>query len=121
MITVEQRKQVRKWRVRRDMEGTETRPRLSVNLSLRHVSAQLIDDSKGKTLAAASTISPELRSQLKGKASGNIKAAQAVGALIAQKALEKGIASVVFDRGSRRYHGGVKALADSARSAGLKF
>ncbi|MEK6544840.1 MAG: 50S ribosomal protein L18 [Elusimicrobiota bacterium] len=121
MITVQQRKQIRKWRTRRNIKGTQERPRLSVNLSLKHISAQLIDDVSGKTLAAASTISTDLREQFKDKAAGNMKAAKVVGEAIAKKALQAGIATVVFDRGGKRYHGSVKTLADSARAAGLKF
>ncbi len=81
--------------------------------------AQIIDDTVGRTLVSASTTEPSLRSSLKG--TGNIEAAKAVGQLIAQRALEKGIQQVVFDRGGFLYHGRVAALADSAREAGLRF
>jgi len=95
------------------------RPRLSVSRTLHHTYAQIIDDGLGRTLVAASTLSSELKAN--GKSGGNIAAAEAVGALIGQKALAKGITSVVFDRGGHVYHGRVKALAEAARKAGLQF
>jgi len=106
-------------RVRRKISGTAERPRLCVYRSLRHIYAQVIDDEKGATLVAASTLSPEIRDKI--KYGGNVEAAKLVGSLIAQKALEKGIKRVVFDRGGYKYHGRVKALADAAREAGLEF
>ncbi len=99
--------------------GTPERPRLCVYKSLHHMHAQIIDDIAGHTLVSASTTEPALRESL--KSTGNIEAAKAVGKLIAQRALEKGIQQVVFDRGGFLYHGRVAALADSAREAGLKF
>jgi len=96
-----------------------TRPRLSVHRSLQHIYAQVIDDAQGKTVAAASTLSPELKGKL--KSSGNRAAAEAVGQLVAQKALAKGIKVVVFDRGGYVYHGRIQALADAARKGGLQF
>ncbi len=99
--------------------GTPERPRLCVYKSLRHIHAQIIDDLAGHTLVSASTTEPILRNSL--KSTGNIEAAKAVGRLIAQRALEKGIQQVVFDRGGFLYHGRIAALADSAREAGLKF
>lgn len=96
-----------------------TRPRLSVCRTLKHIYAQIIDDGQSKTLVAASSLSPDLEGKV--KSGGNQAAAEAVGALIAQKALEKGIKAVVFDRGGHVYHGRIKALADAARKAGLQF
>jgi large subunit ribosomal protein L18 len=93
---------------------------LSVYRSLHHIYAQVIDDTKGMTLVAASTVEPELREKLKEKG-GNIEAAKMVGTAIAKKAAEKGITKVVFDRGGQIYHGRVKALATAAREGGLEF
>lgn len=107
-------------RLRKKIFGTAERPRLSVFRSLHHIYAQLIDDSNGITVMTASTVEPELKSKLKGKC-GNINAAKAVGAAIAQKAMAKGIKQVVFDRGGQIYHGRVKALAEAARESGLEF
>jgi large subunit ribosomal protein L18 len=98
--------------------GTPERPRLAVYKSHRHLYAQLIDDLSGHTLASASTLDKELRDKVKGS---NIKSAQAVGALIAERARKRGIEKVVFDRGGYPYHGVVKALAESAREGGLTF
>ena len=110
----------RKKRVRKKVFGTPERPRLSVYRSLKHIYAQVIDDTNGITLVAASTLDPALREQLKG-IKGKIEAARLVGKLVAERALEKGIKKVVFDRGGFKYHGRVKALADGAREAGLEF
>lgn len=106
-------------RVRIKVEGTADRPRLSVFRSLNHVYAQVVDDSRGHTVVSASTLDPELKSQLDGKA----KKAQAelVGQLVAKRALTEGVSQVVFDRGGYKYQGRVKALADAARQGGLKF
>jgi len=109
----------RKLRGRKKIWGTEDRPRLTVFRSLRHMYAQVIVDTTGMTIAAASTLSKELQGKL--KATGNAEAAKAVGALLAQKALDKGITQVVFDRNGLLYHGRVKALADAARERGLQF
>lgn len=106
-------------RVRKKIFGTAGRPRLSVFSSLKSIYAQVIDDEKGITLSAASTLSPEIRSQI--SYGGNKSAAKLVGKTIARKAIEKGIVSVVFDRGGKIYHGRVKALAEAAREVGLKF
>ena len=104
-------------RVRKKVHGTASRPRLNVFRSSKHIYAQVIDDLKGATLAAASSLDKEL-----GIANGgNVEAARKVGALIAQRAKEKGIEAVVFDRGGYVYHGRVKALAEAAREAGLQF
>jgi large subunit ribosomal protein L18 len=104
-------------RVRAKVVGTPERPRLSVFRSHRHISAQVIDDTAGRTLAAASTVEKELR----GSPGGNVAAAAVVGRLVAERALAKGIRRVVFDRGGYKYHGRVAALADAARQAGLEF
>lgn len=106
-------------RVRKKISGTAERPRLNVFRSLNHIYAQIIDDERGHTLVAASTLDPEIRSVI--KTGGNVEAARLVGQLIGKRALEKGIEAVVFDRGGYKYHGRVAALADGAREAGLKF
>jgi large subunit ribosomal protein L18 len=108
-------------RLRKKVSGTPERPRLSVYRSLHHIYAQVIDDTKGLTLVAASTVEPELREKLKTSSGGNIEAAKVVGNAIAKKAVEKGITKVVFDRGGQIYHGRVKALATAAREGGLEF
>ncbi|HET8666985.1 MAG TPA: 50S ribosomal protein L18 [Terriglobales bacterium] len=105
-------------RIRKKLQGTGERPRLSVYRSLNNISVQLIDDQKGVTLLSASSI--EGRKQGK-KQGGNVAAAKEIGKLIADRAKEKGITKVVFDRGGYLYHGRVKALADAAREAGLQF
>jgi large subunit ribosomal protein L18 len=105
-------------RVRKNMFGMEDRPRLAVFRSTNHIYTQIINDTEGVTLVAASTADKELKSL---KSGGNIEAAKKVGELIAKRALEKKIETVVFDRGGFLYHGRVKALADAAREAGLKF
>jgi len=109
----------RKYHVRKKVFGTPDRPRLSVFRSNRHIYAQIIDDSAGVTLASASTMSKSLREQLE-RGSGK-KAAQIVGEAIAKAALSVGIKCVCFDRNGYRFHGRVKALAESARKAGLVF
>ncbi len=106
-------------RVRAKVKGTLSRPRLCIFRSLNHVYAQVIDDIAGHTLAAASTIDPELRDELGGKAKTERSAL--VGTLIAKRALSQGVTQVAFDRGGRQYHGRVKALAEAARKSGLKF
>jgi large subunit ribosomal protein L18 len=105
--------------VRKKVSGTPERPRLSVFRSNRHIYAQLIDDTAGVTLVAASTRTKAMRDQL--SRAGNKKAAEAVGEVLAKKALDVGIKCVCFDRGPYRYHGRVKSLADAARKAGLAF
>jgi large subunit ribosomal protein L18 len=104
-------------RIRRKVEGTEQRPRLAVFRSLKHIYAQVIDDSKGHTLASAS--SNEKAAKVSN--GGNVGGAKEVGKLLAQRAKEKGVTKVVFDRGGYLYHGRVKALADAAREGGLEF
>ncbi|MDP2681836.1 MAG: 50S ribosomal protein L18 [Deltaproteobacteria bacterium] len=109
----------RKKRVRKKIIGTSERPRLNVYRSNRHIYAQIIEDAAGKTLIAASTLNKEFKDKL-----GDIKKAEAakkIGEFIAKKAIAKGIDNVVFDRGGFLYHGRVKAVADGAREAGLKF
>ena len=105
-------------RVRKKVEGTARRPRLCVFRSLSHIYAQVIDDEAGQTLVAASDLEEPVRS---GQAGPKTKAAAVVGALVGQRAREKGIKQVVFDRGGYRYHGRVRALAEAAREAGLQF
>ena len=105
--------------MRSRIQGTLDKPRLNVFRSLKHIYAQAIVDTEGKTLASASTLSPELREKL--KAPGNLNAAKEVGELIAQKCIEKGIQKVVFDRNGYLYHGRIKALAEAARAKGLIF
>ena len=110
----------RQARVRRAVKaGAKGRPRLSVFRSSKHIYAQIIDDLKGGTLVAASSMEKTLREA--GKTGANVDAAKAVGKLVAERAVEKGVTAVVFDRGRYLYHGRVKALADAAREAGLKF
>ena len=109
----------RQVRVRKKIKGTPARPRLNVFKSARHIYAQLIDDTTGKTLVAASTVIGEVNSGL--KYTGNIEAARKVGAAVAKLALAREITAVVFDRNGFLYHGRVKALAESARENGLTF
>jgi large subunit ribosomal protein L18 len=106
-------------RIRKKIRGTPERPRLAVFRSGAHIYAQVIDDDAGRTLAAASSLDKDVKA--KTKSGGNLTAAKEVGGLIASRAKEKGIAAVVFDRGGFQYHGRIKALADAAREAGLKF
>jgi large subunit ribosomal protein L18 len=103
------------FRIRQKMQGTAERPRLNVYRSLNHIYAQIIDDAKGETLLSASSLAA------KAKTGGNVAAAKEVGKLVAERAIEKGIKRVVFDRGGYLYHGRIKALADAAREAGLEF
>ena len=106
-------------RIRNKISGSTERPRLCVYRSSRYIYAQIVDDSRGKTLAAASTIEKDLRGECKG--TGNIEASKLVGKKIAERAKSKGIETVVFDRGGYLYHGRVKAVAEAARESGLKF
>jgi large subunit ribosomal protein L18 len=106
-------------RLRGHLSGTESRPRLAVFRSLTNIYAQVIDDTKGMTLAAASSLDTEIKSQADGKKKSDISVM--VGALVAQRAKEKGITLVTFDRGGNQYHGRVKALGEAARKEGLKF
>jgi len=109
-------------RVRAKVNGTLERPRLAVHRSLKHIYVQAIDDVGGRTLAAASSNEPDFRAQATKEAhGGNVGGAKKVGQLLAQRAREKGITQVVFDRGGYPYHGRVKSLADGARESGLEF
>jgi len=110
----------RKRHIGKIVRGTVERPRLAVYRSLSHIYAQLIDDQEGKTLLAVSDLSPEVKAKIKKDATKRVKSGL-VGELIAQKALEKKIKKVVFDRGGFKYHGRIKALAEAARNAGLEF
>ncbi len=109
----------RKRRIRTKVHGTPERPRLTVYKSLKHIYAQIIDDTTGRTLVAASTLSPEFKAL--GEVEGKVGAAEKVGQLVAKKALEKGVTKVVFDRNGFIYHGRIRAVADGARAAGLEF
>jgi large subunit ribosomal protein L18 len=111
--------QLRHWRVRKKISGTKERPRMSVCFTNENIEVQFIDDAAGVTLAAASTKSKATPDRE--KLAANVKSAKVLGALAAKAAIDKGIQAVVFDRGGASYHGKVKALADAAREAGLKF
>jgi large subunit ribosomal protein L18 len=109
-------------RLRKRITGTAERPRLSVFRSVSHIYAQVIDDTSGVTVAAASSVEPAVRGKLAaGQRGGNIAGAKAIGRLVAERLKEKGITRVVFDRGGFLYHGRVRAVAESAREAGLEF
>jgi len=105
--------------VRRKVHGTPERPRLAVFRSLQNISAQVIDDTAGRTLISASSGDKETRKET--KSGGNVAGAKVVGRVVAERALKSGVTQVVFDRGGYAYHGRVKALAEAARAAGLKF
>ncbi|HTB98034.1 MAG TPA: 50S ribosomal protein L18 [Terracidiphilus sp.] len=118
MITQTKRNAIRQRihaRIRQKLSGTSERPRLNVYRSLNHIYVQIIDDQKGETLVSASTLAQKV------KTGGNVAAAKEIGKAIAEAAKEKGIKSVVFDRGGFLYHGRIKAVADAAREAGLEF
>ena len=119
MIKKIEKKEIRKRihkRIRRKLSGTAERPRLAIFRSVAHIYAQVIDDVAGATVVSASTVDKGGKTN-----GGNVAAAKAIGKLVAERAKEKGIKSVVFDRGGYQYHGRVKALADAAREAGLEF
>ncbi len=118
-MTKAEARRERHHRLRKKLSGTVDRPRLFVRRSLHHIYAVLIDDSKGHTLAAVSTVDKSLAEGMSSKT--NVAAAQAVGTAIAGKAKAAGVSQVVFDRGGYKYHGRVRALADAAREAGLTF
>ena len=120
ILSRKQQTQKRHRRLRRHISGSSQRPRLAVFRSNNHIYAQIIDDLAQNTLCAASTLDKDLRATLKTTGS-TCSASTAVGELVAQRALAKGINQVVFDRGGNLYHGRIKALADAAREAGLKF
>ena len=109
-------RELRRWRIRKKVQGTADRPRMAVCFSNKNIHVQFIDDLAGKTLAAASTASKSAP-----EAKANVSGAQTIGKLAAEVAKNKGISKVVFDRAGARYHGKVKALADAAREAGLQF
>ena len=113
-----ERRRIRRYRIRNKVSGTQARPRLSVFRSSAHIYAQIIDDTQGVTLAQASS-RDDVKSLIEGK--GKVGVSVAVGKLLAQRAKDKGIAQVAFDRGGYLYHGRVKALADAAREGGLAF
>jgi|SRR5690625_104718 len=120
MITKPSKNETRKRRharVRKNVTGTEERPRLNVYRSNSHIYAQLINDNNGNTVASASTLDKELSLE----STGTVEAAEKVGELVAKRATDKGYKSIVFDRGGYLYHGRIKALADAAREAGLEF
>jgi large subunit ribosomal protein L18 len=110
--------QKRKWRIRKKVNGTAARPRLSVKFSSKHIYAQAVDDETGQTLAYLSSLDAELRKQ---KLAANVSSAETLGKAFAAKATSAGISDVVFDRNGARYHGKVKTFADAARDGGLKF
>lgn len=119
MISKQQRYQFRKERTRKNLQANAfTRPRLSVYRSGKYLYAQVVDDQKGTTVAAASSLEKELKGKADGK---SLAAAKVIGGLVAKRAIEKGVKTVCFDRGGRVYHGRVKALAEAAREAGLNF
>ena len=106
-------------RVRKKVSGSSDRPRLNIFRSLNHIYAQVIDDTAGQTIVAASTLDDDLKPQMKGLK--KVEQAALVGTAIAEKSKEKGVTTVIFDRGGYKYHGRVKSLAEAAREAGLKF
>ena len=108
-------------RVRKKVEGTPERPRLCVTKTLKHIYAQVIDDWAGRTLAAASTLDPEVRQRLNGASTKSVDAAKIVGLVVGERAKAAGITKVVFDRGGWIYHGRIKAVAEGAREAGLEL
>jgi large subunit ribosomal protein L18 len=111
--------QLRHWRIRKKVSGTAERPRMSVCFTGRNIHVQFVDDQKGVTISAASTLSKSTPNRE--KLAANVDSAKQLGTHAAKQALDKGIKQVVFDRGGARYHGKVKALADAAREAGLQF
>ena len=119
MINKGEKKEIRKRihkRIRRKLSGTNERPRLAVFRSVAHIYAQVIDDVAGATLVSASSVDKGAKTD-----GGNVAAAKTIGKLVAERAKEKGVTKVVFDRGGYHYHGRIKALADAAREAGLEF
>jgi large subunit ribosomal protein L18 len=114
-------RQRRHLRIRRTVAGTPDRPRLSVFRSVAHIYAQVVDDRAGRTLAAASSLDPEIKTHAAAKGKRKTEAGKLVGQLVARRAKEHGVSRVVFDRGGYMYHGRVKAVADGAREGGLEF
>ena len=120
--TKEDRRDRIKYRIRKRVQGTESRPRLTVYRSIAHIYVQVVDDTTGRTIASASSVEPSVKGTLETSArGGNIAGAQAIGKTIAARLKDKGVTRVVFDRNGFLYHGRVKAVADSAREAGLEF
>ena len=120
--TKEDRRDRIKHRIRKRVQGTEARPRLTIYRSVAHIYVQVVDDMTGRTIAAASSVEPSVKGALGKKARGsNVAGAQAIGKTIAERLKEKGVTRVVFDRNGFLYHGRVKAVADAAREAGLEF
>ena len=120
--TKEDRRDRIKFRIRKKMNGTAQKPRLSVFRSVSHIYVQVIDDMTGSTIASASTADPKVKGQMaKGVQGGNIKGAELIGTTIAERLKEKNITKVVFDRNGFLYHGRVRAVAEAARKAGLEF
>ena len=120
--TKEDRRYRIKYRIRKRVQGTESRPRLTVYRSVAHIYVQVVDDATGRTIASASSVEPSVKGTLeKAARGGNIAGAQAIGKTIAGRLKDKGVTRVVFDRNGFLYHGRVKAVADSAREAGLEF
>ena len=117
--TRQERRRLRRSRIRKKVSGTEQRPRVSLFRSNKHIYVQIIDDRNGRTLGGVSTLTKEFRDA--GTKPGTVEAAQVVGKLLAEKAKSLNIDTIVFDRGGFRYHGAVKALADAAREGGLNF
>ena len=114
-------RQRRHARIRKRVHGTGDRPRLAVHRSIRNIQGQLIDDDSGRTLMGLSTLAPELRDAAPGEGNRKVEAARAAGRLLAERACEHGLTTVVFDRGGFRYHGRVRAFAEGARAGGLSF
>lgn len=120
--TKEDRRDRIKYRIRKRVQGTEGRPRLTVFRSVGHIYVQVVDDMSGRTIAAASSVEPTVKAALPKEAKGgNVAGARAIGRAIAERLKEKGVTRVVFDRNGFLYHGRVKAVADAAREAGLEF
>ena len=120
--TKDDRRERIKHRIRKRVQGTEARPRLTIYRSVAHIYVQVVDDMTGRTIASASSVEPTVKGALGKKARGsNVAGAQAIGKTIAERLKEKGVSRVVFDRNGFLYHGRVKAVADAARAAGLEF
>ncbi len=120
--TKEDRRDRIKYRIRKRVQGVEARPRLTIFRSVAHIYVQVVDDTTGRTIAAASSTEPAVKGALAKQAKGgNVEGAKAIGKTIAERLLEKGVKRVVFDRNGFLYHGRVKAVADAAREAGLEF
>ena len=120
--TKEDRRDRIKYRLRKRIQGTDNRPRLTVFRSVNHIYVQVVDDMTGRTIASASSVEPSVKGSLGKQAKGgNIAGAQAIGKTIAGRLIEKGVKRVVFDRNGFLYHGRIKAVADAAREAGLEF